>query len=44
MTRMMTTTQMKNRTMPGMAYPATLLDLATAPSYPTPPGLFGDAR
>lgn len=39
MTRMMTTNQKKNTTIPGIAYPATLLDLATASSYPAPPGL-----
>jgi hypothetical protein len=27
--------------MPGMAYPATVLTLATATSYPPPPNLFG---
>ena len=36
------TTQMKKRTMPGIAYPATVLDLATAPSYPAPQALCGD--
>jgi hypothetical protein len=35
------TTQKKNTMMPGMAYPATVLALATAPSYPLPPDLFG---
>jgi hypothetical protein len=39
---MTTTTQMKNQMMPGMAYPATLLALATGPSYPVPPHLFGN--
>jgi len=41
MARITTTTQKKNTTMPGMAYPATVLALATATSYPPPPGLFG---
>src|SRR5262249_13561137 len=41
MARMTTTTQKKNTTMPGMAYPATVLALATAASYPPPPNLFG---
>src|SRR5215467_2713952 len=40
MARMATITQKKNATMPGMAYPATVLALATATSYPPPPGLF----
>jgi hypothetical protein len=40
MARMTTTNQMKNQMMPGMAYPATLLALATGPSYPAPPDLF----
>jgi hypothetical protein len=39
MARMTTTNQKKNTTIPGMAYPATLLALATASSYPAPPGL-----
>jgi hypothetical protein len=39
MTRITTTSQKKNTTIPGMTYPATLLDLATASSYPAPPGL-----
>jgi hypothetical protein len=39
MTRMTTTNQKKNTTIPGMTYPATLLVLATASSYPAPPGL-----
>jgi hypothetical protein len=39
---MATTTQKKNTTMPGMAYPATVLALlAMAASYPLPPDLFG---
>jgi hypothetical protein len=37
----MTTTQKKNTMMPGMAYPATVLALATATSYPPTPDLFG---
>jgi hypothetical protein len=41
MARMTTTTQKKNTMMPGMAYPATVLALATAASYPPPPDLFG---
>jgi hypothetical protein len=41
MARMTTTNQKKNTMMPGIAYPATLLDLATAASYPPPPDLFG---
>jgi len=39
-----TTTQMKNTMTPGMAYPATVLALATAASYPQPPDLFRFAR
>jgi hypothetical protein len=39
MTRITTTNQKKNTTIPGMAYPATVLALATAPSYPAPPDL-----
>lgn len=34
MAKITTTTQKKNRTIPGMAYPATLLALATFASYP----------
>ena len=41
MARMMTTNQKNNTTMPGMTYPATVLVLATAASYPPPPDLFG---
>jgi hypothetical protein len=41
MARITTTTQKKNTTMPGMAYPATVLALATATSYPPPLSLFG---
>jgi hypothetical protein len=37
---MITTTQKKNTMMPGMAYPATVLALATATSYPRPSDLF----
>ena len=41
MARTTTTSQKKNTTMPGMAYPATVLVLvATAASYPGPPDLF----
>jgi len=39
MARMTTTNQKKNTTIPGMAYPATVLALATACSYPVPPDL-----
>ena len=35
------TTQKKNTTIPGMAYPAMVLALATAPSYPPAQALFG---
>ena len=41
MARITTTTQKKNTMMPGMAYPATVLALATATSYPPAPDLFG---
>jgi hypothetical protein len=41
MARMATTTQKKNTMMPGMAYPATVLALATTASYPLPRMLFG---
>src|SRR5215831_13418001 len=42
MARIATITQKKNTTMPGMAYPATVLALlAMAASYPLPPDLFG---
>jgi hypothetical protein len=34
MTRMTTTNQKKNTTIPGIAYPATVLALATAPQLP----------
>jgi hypothetical protein len=37
MARITTTAQEKNTTMPGMAYPASVLALATATSYPPPP-------
>ena len=40
MARTTTTSQKKNTMMPGIAYPPTLLDLATAASYPPPPDLF----
>jgi hypothetical protein len=40
MARITTTTQKKNTMMPGMAYPAMVLALATAASYPPPPDLF----
>jgi hypothetical protein len=39
MARMATTNQKKNTMIPGTAYPATVLALATASSYPAPPGL-----
>jgi hypothetical protein len=39
MAKITTTNQKKNTTMPGMAYPATVLALATGPSYPVPPDL-----
>src|ERR1700758_5589934 len=39
MARMTTTNQKKNTAIPGMAYPATVLALATASSYPAPPGV-----
>ena len=41
MARITTTTQKKNTMMPGTAYPATVLALATAASYPRPRNLFG---
>jgi hypothetical protein len=41
MARIATTTQKKNTMMPGMAYPATVLALATATSYPPISDLFG---
>jgi hypothetical protein len=34
MTRMTTTNQKKNTTIPGIAYPATVLALATGPQLP----------
>src|ERR1700746_3973786 len=40
--RMTTTIQKKNTMMPGIAYPATVLALATAASYPRSPDLFGN--
>jgi len=36
MTRITTTNQKKNTTIPGIAYPATVLALATDSSYPAP--------
>jgi hypothetical protein len=39
MTRITTTNQKKNTTIAGIAYPPTVLALATAHSYPAPPGL-----
>src|SRR5882762_1611371 len=43
MARMTTTSQKKNTTIPGIAYPATALVLvATAPSYPPRSDLFRD--
>jgi len=39
MTRITTTNQKKNTTIPGIAYPATVLALATDFSYPAPPEL-----
>ena len=44
MTRITTTSQKKNTTMPGIAYPATDLALATCASYPPYPDLFAYAR
>ena len=44
MAKITTTNQMKNMMMPGIAYPATVLALATGPSYPAPPDLFGNGR
>src|ERR1700750_1302538 len=43
MTRITTTSQKKNTTIPGMTSPATLLGLAPASSYPRPPGLSAPA-
>jgi hypothetical protein len=40
MIRMATTNQKKKTTMPGIAYPATVLALATVASYPGSPDLF----
>jgi hypothetical protein len=42
MASMATTSQKKNHTMPGIAYPATDLTLATDPGYPTYHDLFQD--
>jgi hypothetical protein len=39
MTRITTTNQKKNTTIAGIAYPPTVLALATPHSYPAPPGL-----
>jgi hypothetical protein len=39
MTRITTTNQKKNTTIAGIAYPPTVLALATSRSYPAPPGL-----
>src|SRR6266550_2387637 len=41
MARIATTSQKKNTMMPGMAYPATVLALAMATTYPPPPDLCG---
>jgi hypothetical protein len=43
MAKIAMTTQMKNTIMLGTACPATVLALATAPSYPPPPDLFTSA-
>ena len=42
MASMATTSQKKNHTMPGIAYPATDLTLATGPDYPGYYDLFQD--
>ena len=44
MTRITITSQKKNTTMPGIAYPATVLALATGASYPGLSWLFRNAR
>ena len=44
MAKITTTNQMKNMMMPGIAYPATVLALATGPSYPARAGLFRQVR
>src|SRR5215831_17037826 len=44
MARMTTTTQKKNTTIPGMAYPDMVLALATVTRYPSAQALFGDGR
>ena len=44
MARITTTSQKKKMTIPGIAYPATDLALATGASYPSLPGLFSDGR
>ncbi len=41
MARMTSTTQKKNTAMPGIAYPAPVLALATRASYPPPSDLLG---
>jgi hypothetical protein len=41
---MVTTNQKKNTTIPGIAYPATVLALATASSYPAPNELSAAGR
>ena len=40
MARITATSQKKSTTIPGIAYPPTVLALATARSYPAPPHLF----
>jgi hypothetical protein len=44
MAKITTTSQKKNTTIPGMAYPATDLALATGLSYPGGTDLFGGKR
>jgi hypothetical protein len=44
MTKITTTSQKKNTTIPGIAYPATDLALATCASYPAKADLFGGKR
>jgi hypothetical protein len=41
MAKTTTTSQMKNNTIPGSAYPATVLPLTTGPSYPGLADLLG---
>ncbi len=43
MARITTINQKKNTTIPGMAYPATVLALAMGSSYPDSPGSFRTA-